>query len=109
MIFYAIRQRSTGWYMPQQRYSYGSTGTEPLPRCVPRLFKTYHAANCALHWWLLGARHKDIDGGVVLQVVPDRHNDDMEIIKVELTETQAVLKVPQKAMLRLVQTQGGGV
>lgn len=56
--FYAIRQKSTGYMIPEGegRRGRGTTHQEPNPCivCPPKLYHTEAAAKCSLTWWLKG-------------------------------------------------------
>jgi len=54
--FYAIRQKSTGYFLPHhfRELSGAYTKDKPLPNCMPRPFKTAAAARIALTAWLKG-------------------------------------------------------
>ncbi len=55
-MYYAIQQKSTGYFLPTiPRYG-GSTFTVPQPanKAVPRLFTKKRSAVTALGWWLKG-------------------------------------------------------
>lgn len=91
---FAIRQRSTGYFMPEEG-AFTRTQTEPRSYCVPRLFTSAGAAKCALTWWLRGEHHmswhrdpewghKEIDG-LECEERPERKTEDMEVIPMELS------------------------
>lgn len=56
--FYAIREKTTGYFLPQSNRttSKGFTNSEPCDtsELPPRLFTKEAAAKCALTWWLRG-------------------------------------------------------
>lgn len=57
MRLYAIRQISTGFFLPQKEYgkmNKAFTWDEPKEGCVPRLFQTKIGAERALGFWLRG-------------------------------------------------------
>lgn len=54
MVFYAIRQKSTGSFLPQRKSRKGFTHTEPSSGDIPRLFKRPSDAQNALNYWLAG-------------------------------------------------------
>ncbi len=58
--FYVLRKTGTDKYMPQLD-GRGYTHIEFRANCIPRLFTTPRAAQCALTWWLKGPI--DIDRG----------------------------------------------
>lgn len=91
---WAIRQKSTGWFLPKYRTTQRSGGTwlEPTPDCIPRMFTTPGAAKCALHYWLTGqlkVTHGDMyfnsngDPSWDWTPVPDRKASDMEVVEIE--------------------------
>lgn len=91
---YAIRQKSTGFYLPAPRGRGGRGGThaEPCaadtPGYEPRLFHTMHAARVALTHWLAGRVivsaewTGDYDESWHVEPVPGRAQDDMEVVAV---------------------------
>lgn len=94
---YAIRQKSTGFYLPAPRGRGGRGGThvEPCaadtPGYEPRLFHTMHAARVALTYWLAGrvtvSSYTDgwsgeYDESWYVEPVPGRVRDDMEVVAV---------------------------
>jgi hypothetical protein len=58
MIAYAIRQISTGFYLPQKKRKRGFTNDEPVDcnigKILPRLFSKIGPAKVALFYWLQG-------------------------------------------------------
>lgn len=98
MIFYAIRQKSTGHFLPGDTRS-GYTRTEPADPASrpPRLFVNRASAKQALDCWLMGIWSlKTISYGVYDDVeydqiidTPDkpeegRNRDDMEVVQLVL-------------------------
>lgn len=92
---YAIRQKSTQFFMPKlpKGSTKGGTWLEPAADVVPRLFSTERAAVNALRWWLAGKVRVvhgfyDEAGDGDWQTVPAPHRkaDDMEIVEVQLVE-----------------------
>lgn len=100
MIYYAIRQKSTGYMMPNygtRRGLGGFTNDEPtrLNVAPPRLFLQAHFAERALKAWLKvvhsvttsvsysGLGDEDVSEDWKIEP-KDRNADDMEIVKVEL-------------------------
>jgi hypothetical protein len=99
-VFFAIRQKSTGHFMP----NYGSrkgrggwTNDEPQPvqKVAPRLFPHEHLAKAALREWLKGVTYQvtrrsgsfeGVDDYTELKIRPvaGRSADDMEIVAVFL-------------------------
>ena len=95
MDVYAIRQKSTGHFMPEEG-EFTRTRCEPRKYCVPRLFMATRDAQVALTWWLKGiARisytndpewgHREADG-IECSVQQHRKADDMEIVPMTLEE-----------------------
>lgn len=92
MIFYAIRQISTGHFMPNYGSRKGRGGwTNDTPQSMsevaPRLFVKRHLAATALKWWLKGETWQDIGGGQTTRACPERQASDMEIVIMELCES----------------------
>ena len=69
MIYYAIRQMSTGYFMPQSKRRKGFTWDEPVKDCVPRLFKRVCDAKRALNCWLDGGTESRRFGGSYLSLM----------------------------------------
>ena len=92
MIFYALRSKKTGFYMPITR-SGGKTFDEPRENCVPRLFKRKSDAYNALRWWLSGRwyayRHDDDTKLLCAPVPSSRGEQQMEIVALEVKEIPA--------------------
>ena len=95
MRFYAIRQKSTGLFLPASLKAF--THDEPTDGKPPRLFNTAKGAKNALHWWLKGRITVDRGGGYShatgdyddwdkwnAEAVPERRADDMEVVTVSL-------------------------
>ncbi len=96
--FYAIRQISTGWFLPAQFKTASHrklgrkafTWSEPQADCVPRLFAKKQYATQALNWWLegqfsyrtTGGVHEPPDTWLANIKQPYRRKDDMEIVEV---------------------------
>lgn len=92
MILYAIRQKSTGFYLPRFTGRAGQTFMEPEKGCIPRLFKTERMAQTSLTWWLKGKvepKYEEVDYGFTRGTemvgwkpvpVPERSADDMEVV-----------------------------
>lgn len=100
---YAIRQKSTGYYLPEPNGKAGRGGshTEPVPEehYTVRLFKTKLSAKRALTSWLQG-KHVSVIGyqsdhwggktysyqeGVEIKPQPHRVKTDMEVVSIQLT------------------------
>lgn len=98
---YAIRQISTGYFMPasssrgQHRYS----EDEPTAGCIPRLFSSKASARSALNRWLDGKWGNvteryvsdsgfgyDYEQELQCQPVEGRDRKDMEIVPLEIRE-----------------------
>lgn len=89
--FIAIRQKSTGFFLPA-RSSYGFTHDEPVPpdESPPRLFRERRAASNALTAWLCGkwtTRPTPTDGASIIDFTPqyERDHKDMELVTIYLT------------------------
>lgn len=92
---FAIRQKSTGFFMPQfgKNQSKGGTWLEPAANCVPRLFRRRQDAKGALGHWLKGRLERKFsfhpetlyeDLSLEYRKVEERNPDDMEIVEVEV-------------------------
>lgn len=103
MIFYAIKHKPTGWYLPPGLGTGGRgfTHCEPVDGQAyhPRLFHTLGAARCALAWWLKGATSVARSGSLSWEYddyveswhtepMPERVAEEMEIVKIELKEIE---------------------
>ena len=55
-IYWAIRDKTTGWWLPyyEGKQKKGFTHTEPSKNARPRLFIRKQDAKLALRWWLEG-------------------------------------------------------
>jgi hypothetical protein len=99
--FYAIRQKSTGYFLPHhfRELTGPYTKDEPLPTCMPRPFKTAVAARLALTAWLKGRWGQTIESvydscydppeEVYMPSPPDRRDfnrnpADMEVVEIRL-------------------------
>jgi hypothetical protein len=89
--FYAIRQKSTCYFLPAGR-GRGFTCDEPmdLNSAPPRLFRSQNGAKQALRWWLQGETSvslRDGWGDEDWNTRPreDRKAEDMEIVKVRVS------------------------
>jgi hypothetical protein len=90
MIYYAIRHKPTGYYMPAGDRRH--TKEEPKKDCIPRLFKCKSDAKLALIWWLQGVTYTIVydDTGEIGQYerlikTPHRKAEDMEIVTMQLS------------------------
>lgn len=85
---YAIRQISTGHYLPMpprsKRRRTLVTHDEPLPNVVPRMFQSRKNAILSLQLWLRG---KAGSSGRAATPVPTRRAEDMEIVRLYLSLT----------------------
>ena len=89
MILYAIRQKSTGFFIPvTHRLSRTGASSQPKEDCIPRLFKRKSDARYALNMWLMGQWYSHKDGGLEYNKDSSRKPEDMEIIQVTLNDTQ---------------------
>lgn len=98
MIYYAIRQKSTGHYMPNYGSRKGRGGwtndePQPLTQVSPRLFTKKHVATAALREWLKGRTYvvhrgfsEDADEDWRTKPVAGRTADDMEVVPVWLED-----------------------
>lgn len=97
MSLFAIRQKSTGHYLPQPpKVGAGYTNFSPAPitQYPPRLFTDKHGARCALTWWLKGRYTSDNEGAMLRirdEYQPARDPNDFEVIEV------AIIAVPVAA------------
>ena len=94
MIFYALRSKKTGFYMPAG-VGRGRTYDEPAENCIPRLFKRKSDASNALRWWLSGkwytfrAPSEWDDDETKIDYIPSppsRKEQQMEIVVLEIRE-----------------------
>ncbi len=98
MILFAIKQKSTGLYIPgiEKGKRCGGSYQEPTAERLPRLFE--HKKNAAnfLAQWLLGHHKKtmeqcgefgeDVRESIEIVHQPHRKKEDMEIVVFELME-----------------------
>jgi hypothetical protein len=93
---YAIRQISTGHYLPDARRNWSTV--EPTPDCIPRLFESRHGANSALARWCEGLWRQENtsiytdcgwehDAEFYAVPVEGRDRKDMEVVPVVLVLT----------------------
>lgn len=94
MRLWAIKQKSTGFFLPvfPKNRSKGSTHLEPTKGCIPRLFSREQDAKVALDWWLAGkvTAHYDYEGefsDIDIKHVPGRKHKDMMVVPMEVTES----------------------
>lgn len=94
-MYYAIRHKPTGHFLPRYPGQKGGTWVEPTDKEPPRLFKTGRHAAVALGHWLQGQktvtytrRHSmwgDEDWPEeVVKPVESRIATDMEIVRIRL-------------------------
>ena len=99
---FAIRHNPTGKFLPQPagRGGRGFTHVEPKaftgePNSIPRLFPSRKNAHLALKEWCKGKmyRYASMDGDEDFERRPVKGRDlsDMEIISVQLTESEYTL------------------
>lgn len=87
---FAIRQKSTGWWMPPFPGRAGGTHVEPKADAIPRIFRREQDAKAALDWWLEGKvttrYYADgcFDGDLVFRKQAHRNAVDMEIVRVSV-------------------------
>jgi len=96
LVYWAIRQKSTGWWLPcfDGKQKRGFTYTEPSERAQPRLFTRLQDAKLAFRWWLKGKYQVtygyDFEGGDTVheKITPQSHRkaDDYEIVCLSLVE-----------------------
>ena len=100
MRLYAIRQKSTGFFLPQLPHR-GNTNSEPI-QCDGtqkkriRFFHSERSAKMALAAWLNGVWHMQSSGpssmwddnepSLVISKQEHRKSEDMEIVPYRLTE-----------------------
>lgn len=94
MNIYAVRQKSTGLFIPRLPTGKrrGGSSLEPSNEREPRFFHNKIAARAFISNWCQGImkNHLDYEGEPDLIIIkqPHRNKDDMEIVKFELIETQ---------------------
>ena len=97
--FWIIRNKTTGDWLPElvKPLRGGYTHTEPCKNHTPRLFTTERGAKNALWWWLRGEvtvrmtqgdpfNGNEPDEDWHNEKKPGRKAEDMEIIKVDLSQ-----------------------
>jgi|TARA_R100001530_G_scaffold44082_1_gene33488 hypothetical protein len=94
---YAIRQKSTGFYLPQYRRRRSPTHTEPSETEPPRLFESVGPAKKALNWWLLGwtslpadTRLSDWCDEITTKKLPHRKTEDMQIVRLKMVVAEVI-------------------
>jgi hypothetical protein len=88
---YGIRQKSTGFFLPDHRYV---TKVEPMEGCWPKMYPSEDSAKRALSRWAEGkwslSYSRDWESGVIDDVdwgpepVPSRNKADMEVVPLQL-------------------------
>lgn len=103
-ICYAIREKSTGYFLPMRwNKSSGFSHDEPEPG-FPRLFPSKESAKAALSSWRRGKWRQEVDTyygdfgpeyDVYLDVspVPERLDKDMEIVEMTITPSTSELNL----------------
>lgn len=94
MKYYAIREKSTGFFLPQKIKGScrGYTFEVPKAKCVPRLFMSRLGACAALRAWVQGEWYRkfstswegETDEGIEVKPVLNRRVEDMEVIEINL-------------------------
>lgn len=94
---YAIRQKSTGLYIPETERGrrWGGSYQEPSSDRPPRLFQNKKNAVNFLSQWLLGHHKKhikyfgeDVKESHEIIFQPHRKKDDMEVVRLKLVEEE---------------------
>ena len=97
MTFFAIKDTSTGYYLPQCKYKKGRTWVELGEHEMPRLFKRKSDARQALNQWLCGGSKYGIipathasseEWEIITTYNPTRIASNMVIIRVQIVEVQ---------------------
>jgi hypothetical protein len=91
---FAVKQKSTGRFLPAPSGRTGGSWVEPTNLAPPRIFKNHHSAACAMRAWLMGHFKMvtntnwegDIDIDLEVEPVEGRSADDMEVVKLQLIE-----------------------
>ena len=96
MRVYAVRQKSTGWFIPilKRGYKQGGSHSEPSSDKPPRFFPSRHSARSFLGNWLQGIHENDFsvdyegneDYSVKVIKQEHRKKEDMEIVEFSLRE-----------------------
>jgi hypothetical protein len=98
MRTYAVRQKSTGLFIPVLKpgYKRGGSHSEPTNEHPPRMFPSRKSAQAFLGNWLQGIHERGFidEGGYeedFIKVIPQPHRNknDMEIVEFELIELPA--------------------
>ncbi len=92
MIYYAIRHKPSGGFLPGLRRRRGHTYVEPelMAKAAPRLHETEKGAKSALWYWLNGRMKQysswdgEYDIDVDVKPAPERKAEDMEIVRIEV-------------------------
>ena len=98
MKAYAVRQKSTGWFIPilKRGYKRGGSHSEPTADQPPRIFPSKLSARSFLGNWLQGIHENDFhidwngneEGGIKVTPQPHRKKEDMEIVEFNLVEVK---------------------
>lgn len=92
---YAVRQKSTGLFIPRLANGKrrGGTHLEPSNEREPRLFHNSRSAKAFLGNWLQGIMVQkmtnsleDVDTYIDVQKQPHRNKEDMEVVEFKLVE-----------------------
>ena len=96
MKAFAVRQKSTGHFIPilKRGYKRGGSHSEPTPDQPPRIFPSRLSAKSFLGNWLRGIHENyfridhngEEDCGVSVKPQPHRKKEDMEIVEFDLVE-----------------------
>ena len=94
LTVFAIKQKSTGYYLPAGKKGKGGSWAEPEKGAAPKLFKQIGRANGFLTIWLKGGvkvsqyqtGDGDYDIGMSYVPQPHRNADDMEVVALALVE-----------------------
>lgn len=99
-MFYLIRHKATGQFMPQMKRGRGYTHWNPgNPEAqeifgklnIPRLVETLKKAKAIISCWNAMPNSKtDMDGDLVLGRIDNRKKEDLEIVIVNLTESGVI-------------------
>jgi hypothetical protein len=100
MKVYAIRQKSTGLFIPRLKSGHkrGGSHLEPSNEREPRIFHNALAARAFLSNWLRGvtkvtvSTYPEPDYGTELIPQPHRIKEDMEIVEFVCTEIHPIAK-----------------
>jgi hypothetical protein len=98
MKAYAVRQKSTGYFIPilKRGFKRGGSHSEPTNDSPPRIFPSALSARSFLGNWLQGIFENDYsldyngneDFSLRVTPQPHRKKNDMEIVEFDLVETK---------------------